>query len=195
MIFFGTRELYKLSNYKGLKYFRYSFLFFAIAFFFRYAIKAIIFLFNVNNIIEFNPSFLGPLTLFIFIYANSIAIFYLLYSLIWKNYKTEELLFVFHLISLSIAATIIAFPTNTLYLIINIILLAISITITIIAYRNKKNNKSNLYIIYFLLFLISAINLIDILVPRFFQLYQSLIYIATISIFMIILYKVLKRSG
>ena len=31
MIYFGTKELYKLTSHKGIKYFRQSFLFFAFA--------------------------------------------------------------------------------------------------------------------------------------------------------------------
>ena len=35
IIYFSTREMYELSSYKGLKYFRLAFLFFAVAYFFR----------------------------------------------------------------------------------------------------------------------------------------------------------------
>ena len=31
MVYFGTKELYELSSYKGIKYFRQAFLFFAIS--------------------------------------------------------------------------------------------------------------------------------------------------------------------
>ena len=48
MVYYGTKELYELSSYKGIKYFRQAFLFFAIAYFFRYSIRFILSFFNTN---------------------------------------------------------------------------------------------------------------------------------------------------
>ena len=48
MVYFGTKELYELSSYKGIKYFREAFLFFAIAYAFRSVIK---FIFSVLYLI------------------------------------------------------------------------------------------------------------------------------------------------
>ena len=43
LVYFGTKEIYELSSHKGIKYFREAFLFFAIAYFFRFLIKVILF--------------------------------------------------------------------------------------------------------------------------------------------------------
>ena len=50
MIYFATKELYELSKHKGIKYFRLSFLFFAIAYFFRSFIKIVLFYFDKQEI-------------------------------------------------------------------------------------------------------------------------------------------------
>ena len=67
MIYFGTKELYKLSSHEGIKYFRQSFLFFALAYFFRSFIKIILFYFDAGEIRALLPIF-GNITLFIFMY-------------------------------------------------------------------------------------------------------------------------------
>ena len=85
MVYFATKELDELSSYKGINYFRKAFLFFALAYFFRTLIKFILVFFNIPRILEFSPKFLGPISLFLFMYFSSIAIFYLLYSVVWKK--------------------------------------------------------------------------------------------------------------
>ena len=80
MVYFSTKELYDLSKHKGIKYFRLAFLYFAIAYFFRYFIKFFVYAFGIGRTPEFSPQFIGFLSLFVFLYASSMAIFYLLYS-------------------------------------------------------------------------------------------------------------------
>ena len=90
MIYFGTKEIYDLSSYKGIKYFRQAFLFFAIAYFFRFLIEFVVISFNTNEIFEIYPIVLGYFALFIFMYLSSISIFYLIYSISWKKWKDKS---------------------------------------------------------------------------------------------------------
>jgi hypothetical protein len=192
MIFYSTREMYKLTKYKGLKYFRFAFLFFAIAYFFRYVIRFIIQSLSINQIIEFSSVWIGSLTLFIFMYSSSIAIFYLLYSLIWKRLE-NNFIYALHILAVFLALIMVIIPSPEIYLSINLFLF---VFVLIIAYISHKSSKKNsLFIIYILLLAFWILNIIDIFIPRFLFLYKIYVYLASITIFMIILYKVLKKAG
>src|SRR3989339_145081 len=88
MIYFGTKELYELSSHKGIKYFRLSFLFFAIAYFFRSFIKFIVMYFNIETIFNFSPKtfgiLFGPATMFVFMSLITI-IFMNPFVYLWMN--------------------------------------------------------------------------------------------------------------
>jgi len=195
MIYFGTKELYNLTSHKGIKYFRLSFLFFALAYFFRSFIKIILFYFDKPELITFLPIF-GTLTIFAFIYFSSIAIFYLLYSVMWKKWKWKSTIHLFHIASLAVATTTILFRTPTAYLIINILLFSfISFTVYASYKQSRKKKHTNLYIIYLMLFFFWILNIIDILVPNFLQTFQLFIYLTSLGVFLSILYKVIKKTN
>jgi hypothetical protein len=195
MIYFSTKEVYELSSYKGIKFFRKAFLFFALAYFFRYFIAVLLTFFGINGILDISPIFVGIICLFIFLYSSAMAVFYLSYSVIWKkwNHKMKE--YLLHIFAIMIALIGVAFASEIIYFLINIVLL-IFVTINLIAIRKDSGKKGkNLIIVYTLLFIFWVLNIIDILIPKFLQFYQLLIYLASISLFMTILYKVLKRVG
>jgi hypothetical protein len=194
MIYFATKELYKLSSHKGIKYFRQSFLFFAFAYFFRSFIKIILFYFEINELRTFLPIF-GSITLFIFMYFSSMAIFYLLYSVMWKKWESKSIN-LFHLVSLVIATTISLFNNSTIYFLINILFFVFISSTVYLSYKQSKKNKShNLYIIYLLLFVFWIFNIIDILIPNYLQTFQLFIYLISLGIFLSILYKVIRKTG
>jgi len=196
MIYFGTKELYKLSNHQGIKYFRLAFLFFAIAYFFRSFIKFLIIYFDIRELFMLLPLNFGVVTLFLFMYFSSIAIFYLLYSVMWKKWGKKSLkISLFHLFALIIASISIILPNSLTYLLINLILFLFVSTTLYYAYKHSKKKKNNLYAIYVLLFIFWILNIIDILVPSFLQYFQLIIYLASSFIFLLILYKVIKNTG
>lgn len=199
MIYFGTKELYELSYHKGIKYFREAFLLFAIAYFFRYSIKFILQYFNVGMILDMQKKisqfYFGQITLFIFIYFSSMAIFYLLYSVIWKklNHKT---IYISHAVAILFATLTILSRNPLTQLTINILLFFIALLTVYIADKSqKKKTKHSLYTIYVLLSFFWILNILEILIPHFLQSIQILIYIPSTIIFLIILYKVLKKTG
>ena len=207
MIYIATKEIYNLTKHKGIKYFRQGFLFFAIAYFFRSFIKFIILHFNLTKILDLQLKELGILTLFAFIYFSSMAIFYLLYSVLYKkldkNQDDQESskIYIFHILAIAIALTITLFKNPLAYLIINLIFLALILIMVYYAKSSikdkiKTKNKHNyLYTTYILLFIFWILNILDILIPEFLRTTQLFIYLASITIFMTILYKVLKKSG
>jgi len=195
MIFFGTKELYKLSGHKGIKYFRLAFLYFAIAYFFRSFIKIIIVCFGMDGFRSFGFLF-GAASSFLFMYFSIMAIFYLLYSVLYKKLKRDYIK-VFHVGLLVLTFVVIGFGNNIkLILLANILLLLFIVYIVYLAYMQSKKKKSlNLYIVYFLLSIFWMLNIIDILIPDFLRAFQLLIYLMSLGVFLVILYKVLTRAG
>ncbi len=194
MIYFGTRELYKLSGHRGIKYFRLSFLFFALAYFFRSFIKFLISSFQIKHILKLLPFSFGKITLFIFMYFSTLAILYLLYSVKWKEWdRTKYVKYFLHIISLLFAFLAIVYQNTALYIGINIVLFLL--VLQTLYQKPKKKKKNHLFFIYVLLSLFWALNILDILIPTAFQYFQLLIYLASSFIFLLILYKVTKNIG
>lgn len=196
MVYFGTKEIYELSSHKGIKYFRQTFLFFAGAYFFRFFIKFVLILFGVN--FRFSPMMFGILTMLVFMYFSSMAIFSLGYSIIWKKWdKKFGRIYLFHFFAVVIAMASIFLGNILIYFGLNMLLFFFIILVVYIAHKNFKNKKRkhNLHAIYILLSAFWILNVIDILVPNFFETFQLLIYLASIGVFLTILYKVLKKTG
>lgn len=197
MVYFGTKELYELSFHKGIKYFRQAFLFFAIAYFFRSFVKFIMMYFHIGRIIDFFPRFFfGPITLFIFMYFSSIAVFYLLYSVMWKKWEgNSRRIYLFHVLAAALSAVTMLSHDFLVLIGLNIFLLAFIVFVVYVARKDSRKKKNSLYVIYALLLVFWVLNIFDILVPGFLEAFKLLIYLASLGIFLIIVYKVLKKSG
>lgn len=198
MIFFSTRDIHKLSSHKGLGYFRNAFLFFAIAYFFRFIIKIAFILLNYKTLF-FYGQFISIATLFVFVYASTMAMFYLLYSVMWKKLPRKyENIFVLHIVA--IIVSIISITTKDNFLILLVIQALVFLYVAIESYRSYKRSRRrkgvlNVYIIYILLFVFWILNILEILTPNFLGLVQMLIYAASVGLFSLILYKVLRKTG
>ncbi len=193
MIYFATKELYELSSYKGIKYFRQAFLFFAIAYFFRSFIKFVMFNFGIGDMRYFQHGiFFGILTLIIFSYFSSMAIFYLVQSVLYKRIN-GKMVYVFHGLAIIISLSIALFMNPITLLLVNLFLLCFVFAAYYFAHKDSKNNS--LSVIYGLLAFFWTVNFVDIIIPNFFQSFQLVIYIVSIAIFLVILYKVLKKVG
>ncbi|MCX6748995.1 MAG: hypothetical protein NT076_05320 [Candidatus Pacearchaeota archaeon] len=199
MIYFGTKEIYELSSYKGIKYFRRAFLFFAIAYFFRSFIKFILLGFSSWDIPPHIPgAIFEGLTIFIFLYFSSMAIFYLLYGVMWRKWNGDKTkIIIFHLLAIIISLASILFVNKLVHIMLNAFLLLFVISIVYIAHRNRQNSSkhNNFYIVYILLLIFWIFNILDILIPRFFQGIQLFGYLVSSGIFLTILYRVIKKSG
>lgn len=198
MIYFGTKELYELSSYKGIRYFRQSFLFFAIAYFFRTFIMFLLFLFARKEIFDILPMLFGRITLFVFMYFSAMAVFYLVYSIMWKEWNGKKwIMYAIQGTALFIGLVSMQSREPVLQLLINIFLLAFAAFGFCRAYRDskKKRQKHGLYFAYSLLLVFWILNVLSAVIPRFLQQYHMGIYLASIFIFLYILYKVLRMVG
>jgi hypothetical protein len=196
MIYFGTRKLYELSSHKGIKYFRFSFLFFALAYFFRSFVKFSAIIFNDHAIFGIHPQLLSLASSFIFMYLSSIAIFYLLYSIIWKKLKHKIIPYTFYIIAFIISVISIFSRSLLAHIYVNLFLLILAFAIIYASSRFSKNKKtSKMHTIYLLLSTFLILNIIDTFIPNFLQSFQLIIYLASLGIFLSILYKVLTKIG
>jgi hypothetical protein len=138
MIYRATREMYELSSYKGIKYFRQSFLFFAVAYFFRYFIRFFLVIFTrpETNILS---GYVYIASLFVFLYSSAMAVFYLLYSVMWKKWNhSRQRIWLFNVLALLIASIGTVFNGMIVSLILNLILLLFGSIILSIAYKDSK---------------------------------------------------------
>jgi len=188
LIFARTKEIYSLTNHKGIKYFRLAFLFFGVAFIFRFLMNMLVF---TNRIWHYTvPRDFMPIGMVIVTYASSMAILYLTYSTIYKKFKTKQAEYVLHIIAL--AALVLVFATNSA-----VFLLLSQLTLFIFAIimsfiNHKKGRLSGMYAIYILLFLFWIVNLFaDI--SRFFKVSRLPLYLLSTGIFLIIVYKVIRK--
>ncbi len=196
IIYFGTKELYELSSHKGIKYFRLSFLYFAIAYFFRSFLKFVLTTISKTDVFAFPTRSLGMVSLPLFIYFSSMSVMYLLYSTLYKRIKLKinlDILLNFIAIGLAIISLVIRNPIFNFYL--HLLFFIIIITSVIIAKISEKKKHNHLYVVYLMLLFFWGLNILGMIIPTFFQTIQMLIYLASISIFLIMLYKVIKNTG
>lgn len=193
LIFFKTKEIYDLTKYKGLEYFRITFLFFGLAYLSR-------FLFHIYNmsinmfLMNLFDRMMGPIIMMPLGYLSTMAIFYLTYSnrRIWNSISYKKFLLFSNLIAIIIS--IIAYITRS-PIILAIIQLSLVITTILLntSIKNKKKKKSNTKILYILISIFWLIN-IFITTPKVFIPFELriLFEIISVGIFAILVYKIFK---
>lgn len=197
IIYLTTKELYELSNHKGIKYFRLGFLFFGIAYAFRFLTQWVLVQYSYSIASLLNPETLGSIALAIFMYANTAGILYLWAGVQWKKIKNQKSAIpLLHIIAAGI--TILSISTSSL-LILLAVQLFIIVVLAVTTYNATKKKKAKhffgTYVIYLLLALFWMLNIIDVLVPNALQTMQLLIYLASLGLFLFIQYKVVKKTG
>ncbi|MBU2637732.1 MAG: hypothetical protein KJ955_02065 [Nanoarchaeota archaeon] len=179
-----------------MKYFRQSFLFFAIAYFFRTFIMMLVFMFARQGVFDILPMLLGRITLFVFMYFSAMAAFYLVYSIMWKEWsKKRWVLHMLHGLALFIGLMSMQSRSPLLQLCINFFLLLFVAYGMLKAYRDSKKKKHTVYFAYSLLLVFWILNMLSVLIPGFLQLFHIILYLASVFIFLLILYRVLRRVG
>ena len=190
IIVLRTHKLFRLSYHQGIRYFRNAFFFYGLAFIFRY-----LFL-RISNFA----------TQIIFEFFIIMAGFFLLYSLIWKKFETQEKSSYSSLLNLRIALfyvlTIILVFMDYIWLSYcfmfgsQIILFAYT---SIISYSNyKKSNGRGFTKLYFIVMLLNLIIWIaNFVTAKYLGWYQPIVvgvYALNIIIFLIFLYGVISLT-
>jgi len=198
LIYASTKKMYNISKYPGIKYFRESFLFFAIAYFFKSFLSFLLFIFDFHEVIEFSNVFLGVITIFFFMYASTMAIFYLVYSVAWKNFRESRYTVpLIHVFALVISAVSIMIREAGILILLQVLLFLFVAGRNFSSYRKLGKNKraGSIYIIYLFLFIFWMLNLADSLVSGFGAIFELVVSMVSIGLFLLILYKVTRIVG
>ncbi len=184
-----TDRLFSLSLHQGIRYLRNAFLFYGIGFIIRSLLE-----------IKFLPfSLLNILFEFFLIMAG----FFLLYSLLWKRFKTSvkysslfnPWIIVFYLMALVIALIDYLWSTYTLMFFSQILLFSIA---SIISFKNylKNGRKHKFLKFYFAAMILSlAAWTLNALAALYFNWSQGMVmnvYVINIIMFLLFLYGVVK---
>jgi hypothetical protein len=190
LIYFRTKESYELTKYKGLMYFRGAFLFFGLSYLVR-------FLFGFVPFSRMAFDFILPRSMFAILlilplgYFSTIGIFYLLFGLVWKNFRNSYMLIFGHAIALLLSVISFLTRSQEILLYLQCALLAIAIIIGFTGHTGKK--ISGIKILYIFVAGLWLINLLVIDSRRplppdariFFQL-------ISLAVFFIIYHKISK---
>jgi hypothetical protein len=190
-IYYITKEIYSLTKHKGIGFFRNTFLFFGLAFVFRFLFTLFhlgAFLFDIR----ITGMVLKPLSLIIVGYLSTMAIFSLSLSTMWKKIKDKNFHYLIHIIAFVIVLLVLVTRSAELLVLSQFVLMIFSIILSFINSRKSKK-FSNLTIIYILLFVFWLLNLVVLspIIWMFFM-FKIFSYMLSILIFFYIMYRVSK---
>ncbi|PKL54713.1 MAG: hypothetical protein CVV36_00455 [Candidatus Methanoperedenaceae archaeon HGW-Methanoperedenaceae-1] len=190
-IYYKTREIYGLTKYEGIKYFRITFIFFGLAFLFRF-ISIFVMLMGMTFDIEISRYLFRIFPLVFNGYFSTMAILSLTYSMVWKELQIKHMLIVSNVIAIIISG--IAFFSRSSYLLIEAqaVLLIFTVIMALFAYSRSKK-ISQIFILYVLFFLFWIVNLLALGPRRFipFEI-QTAFQIISIAVIGIIYVKVTR---
>jgi hypothetical protein len=194
MILFKTDRYFRLSLHNGLRYFRNSFLFYGLAFFWKFILADLT---NLNTTSIFFSQF-------IFEYLLIMGGLFLLYSLIWKKFDLHKITYsslinskiVFlHLIAIILSLFDSFFESYKFLFISQILIFSFSI---ILFFKNYKKNekKSSLPKIYILALSLGLIAwILNFFTAKFFKWNTLLLIdigILNIIFFILILFSIFR---
>ncbi len=189
MIYIKTKEMYDLTKYKGIQYFRITFLFFGLAYLFRFSFILFLLIgvtfddYSLSIAFKFVPLVLSG-------YFSTMAILSLTYSTIWKKIHFKHTLLISNVIAIFISGIALISIDPFPLILSQAILLIFTIAYPI---YSKSKKVSPLFILYIMFFLFWVINLLTLYTKRFlpFEI-QILLNVVSIVLIGIIYYKVYR---
>lgn len=190
IIFYKTKEFYDLSGHNGIKFFRHTFLFFALAFFFR----LIPMFFRIGDIDPWSYRFVFITGVYFFGYASSMAVISLARSVTWKKFKKGALskALIYHLTALILPLVILFTDDRWVFFLLQAALI-IGVFFIIMKFHPHKK-KSKMYVTYLLLLLFWMLNLAILTIPKFMKTAIYTLYVLSLVMFVFILYKTIKMT-
>jgi hypothetical protein len=143
----------------------------------------------------FIPRELPSLTTLLLVYTGFMTTFYLFYGLSMKrdikNLPDTDYL---HILAIFLSSIVIILNSLLIFVGVSVVLLIYMLFVSYSDYAKARKKKPlfQFDIIYFLLILFLMLNIFDVLVPEFFMALQVMVYAISLSLVLIILYKVLK---
>ncbi|MFP3910175.1 MAG: hypothetical protein ACLFVI_04030 [Archaeoglobaceae archaeon] len=197
IIYFKTREIYALTKYKGLFYFRNTFLFFAIAYFFRMLQSLYLISARTTEFLPFFPLlYFNPIVLFLTAYFSSMAILSLTFSTMWKRVeaKTVNQDYILNLIAIGIALITLVTGKFMFLAVIQLVLVLFAVALAYIGHKTRKTFLSKLHVTYILLFVFWITSLLVLARIAFLSLeFRAPLYAISIMILLSIAYRVVRR--
>lgn len=184
IVYIETREISKLSSYKGINFFRNTFLFFGISYLLKFILALDVFSRGINLVGD--AIFFG-----VVLYASLMAGIYLIMAIGNKKLPKNIGKWIFLIHALAILFAIIVLLTNNflVYLIFQILILVVGV---VLLYSDRK--KASMLIIYQLLLLFWILDIVEVFVPKFFGGVQLIISLVSIGVFILVLYKIIKST-
>ncbi len=191
MIYFKTIEIYDLTKHEGINYFRITFLFFGLAYIFRFLdilFMLVTVTFDTHSLIGIFRIF--PVSLVLNGYFSTLAILSLTYSIIWKKLNIKHTLLLFNAIAILISGIAFISRSPVFLILAQAVLLIFTI---LIACFIKSRKFSQLFRLYVLFLLFWIVNLLALGPRRFlpFEI-QTAFQIISIAVIGIIYYRVAK---
>ncbi|MFH1127717.1 MAG: hypothetical protein ABIG84_06825 [archaeon] len=191
LVYYRTREIYDLTGYKGIKYFRYAFLFFGLA----YASRLFLYVFLISNIaldLIVPMRTLLPVSSMVVAYLSTMALLYMAYTTIWKRLNFEHFLHLSSIIALIVAG--LAFASRSPVLVSLVQLLILLFIIVISAMKQEKGKKLlPMRAVYYLVSVFWLINLFVLDPMRFLPIeLKVILQIISVAVFLLIYHKVTK---
>lgn len=182
-VFFKTKEIYALSKHKGIKYFRLTFLFFALAYLTRFILN----LFQLSLVtvqVHFPFKILHPFVFSFVGFFSTLALCYLAYSSFWK--KNSYKLFTSIALLLSLIVAIVAFITSSPF-VIALVQIPLILLLIISTVRSKN------FILYVLISLFWLLNIL-ILNQKGFLPFDSryIVQVLSLLVFLYLSHRVVK---
>ena len=190
LIYYRTREIYRLSKYEGIKYFRESFLFFG----FSYAMRFLFGLVLLSRIvfgIKLPREVFAPILILPLGYFSTMGIFYLLYSALRNKLSGKNWLYIGHGLAILLSAVSFATRSHIILLLLQSILLAAVLVIVFASKGRKKVSKTR--ILYFLISILWLMNLwVAGLRRPFFSEIRVIFDLLSLAVFFTIYHKISK---
>ena len=188
LIYFKTKEIYDLTKHKGIAYFRYTFLFFGLAYVARFLFHFI----RISNEwldLYIPRQIMGPISMLFTAYFSTMALLCLIYSTIWKRLRSKDFFIAANILAVLIAVAAALSPP--IFMITQAVLLVVAITLSIALRQKAKMSKT--FLLYFLLFAFWITSIILVVPGRVlgFEFRIALEFIS-VALFAILYYKVSK---
>lgn len=197
IIYFKTREIYDLTKYKGLFYFRNTFLFFAIAYFFRMLQSLYLISARTTDFLPFSPLlYFNPIVLFLTAYFSSMAILSLTYSTMWKRVETKAVNqdYVLNFIAIGIALITLVTGKFVFLAAVQLLMVLLAVALAYIDHKTREMFLSKLHVTYIFLFVFWVTSLLVLARIAFLSLeFRALLYAISIIVLLSIAYRVVKR--
>lgn len=192
LIYIKAKEMYDLTGHKGLKYFKNTFLLFAML----YLLRLVGGVFSIFSHSRFSHTPLVIIFVMLYTSISSLAILSLALSTVWKWFAKNSLIkeaFVYGLVIISVIISLVSRSPEIVFL-TQFLLFIFSAVMALLNHikAKKKSKTSKLYIVYILLFFFWILHM-GISVPRWAYFEVSiLVYLFSFGLFSFIAYRVFK---